>query len=222
GVRGREHRHDRTCRVGADHLRSVAAYVRRPVAGLLFRGARSDPVEPPGPGRGEPVPVGDLLHERSPEGGRAGVHRSADQGPRLLRSDRQPGGAVRALLSRRGVSPELARAPPRPAVYRLQRPAEAETVAGAIPRALQAIVVHGSLPRRQCSMRSSATIVRQYTRPMIGNVRVLAHKMLTASSAVHACRIFSTRSTGDRAAFGTLVDRYEEPVRRVARAVLRG
>ena len=26
---------------------------------------------------------------------------------------------------------------------------------------------------------------------------------------------------GDRAAFGTLVDRYEEPVRRVARAVLR-
>src|SRR5439155_21733381 len=97
--------------------------------------------------------------------------------------------------SPQGVTPERGPAPPQPAVYRLQRPADAETVAGAIPRALQAIVVHGSLPRRPCSMRSSATIVTQYTRPMIGNVSVLAHRMLTASAAVHACRIFSSTST---------------------------
>src|SRR6266516_1281478 len=135
----REHRHDRACRVGADHLRSVADFIWRAVADLLFGGARSDPVEPPGSGRGESVPFGDLLRYRDRERDRTGLYRSAEQGPRLLPSHRDPGGAVRALLSRGGVSPELSRATPRPAVHRLQRPAESATAAAAVPRALQAV-----------------------------------------------------------------------------------
>src|SRR6266550_912846 len=133
-------RHDPSCRVGADHLLSVADFIWRAVADLLFGGARSDPVEPPGPGCGEPVPFGDLLRERGRERDRTGLYRSAEQGPRLLSPDRHPGGAVRALLSRGGVSPELSRPPPRPAVHRLQRPAEGAAAAAAVPRALQAIV----------------------------------------------------------------------------------
>src|SRR6266550_5078425 len=134
-----EHRHDRACRVGADHLRSVADFIWRAVADLFFGGARSHPVEPPGPGCGEPVPFGDLLRERGRERDRTGLYRSVEQGPRLLSSDRHPGGAVRALLSRGGVSPELSRPPPRPAVHRLQRPAEGAAAAAAVPHALQAV-----------------------------------------------------------------------------------
>src|SRR5216117_3976404 len=165
-LRRRKHRRDRACRVSADHLRYVADLIWRAVADLLFGGARSHPVEPPGPRRREPVPFGDLLRERGRERDRTGLYRSAEQGPRLLSSDRHPGGAVRALLSRGAVSPELSRPPPRPAVHRLQRPAEGAATAAAVPRALPAVTARHR-PRPRSSYCRTRTASATTTEPLV-------------------------------------------------------
>src|SRR2546422_8619689 len=109
-----------------------------------------------------------LLRERGRARDRTGLYRSAEQGPRLLSSDRHPGGAVRALLSRGGVSPELSRPPPRPAVHRLQRPAEGAAAAAAVPRALQAVTARHR-PRTRSGYCRTRTASATTTQPA-GNV----------------------------------------------------
>src|SRR5207244_2762285 len=115
-----------------------------------------------------------------------------------------PGSAVRAVLRGRGLSSELSGEPHRPALHRLQRPAQAETVAAAVPDALPGIVDHESprdrgatFSRRATrSMPSSATSAAQYNRPVIGKATVLTHSAGTASAA--ACRILSTTNQTPR------------------------
>src|SRR4029077_18565330 len=115
--------------------------------------------------------------------------------------------SVAAILSRRRLSSGLSGEPHRPALHRLQRPAEAETVAAAVPDPLPGIVDHESSrdrgatfrPRSTRSMPASATIAAQYTRPVIGKATVLTHSAGTARAAANACRIFSPTTQPPRA-----------------------
>ena len=66
-LRGGLQRQDRPRRGGAGRLRPGQGLLRRPAQGLL-RGARPDPGHAPGQRRRHPVPLGDLLHQRRPEG----------------------------------------------------------------------------------------------------------------------------------------------------------
>src|SRR5207247_4063858 len=126
-------------RVGEDHLRSIRDYVQRLANRFLLRGARSHPIEPPGSGPGKPVSFGDLLRQRGPEADRAGHYRSTEQSESLLGSGCDPGCSAQGFLPRRGLPPELPRAPSRLPVYRSQRLAQTATASRAVPRTLQAV-----------------------------------------------------------------------------------
>ncbi len=55
-------RHHRPCRVRRDQIRPEEDQLRQDPADLLLGGARSDPVEPPGPGQRHAISLGDLHH----------------------------------------------------------------------------------------------------------------------------------------------------------------
>ena len=54
----------RACRIGARPFRSGAGFLSAIAAGVFQRGARSHPAQPPGSGYRQPIPLGDLLHQR--------------------------------------------------------------------------------------------------------------------------------------------------------------
>src|SRR2546427_2844869 len=117
----------------------------------IYGGARPDRAQPPGTGRGPAVSLRDLLRHRRPAAGGARLHGAPRARSRLQPADRDAGRAPGEVLSGRGVSSELSRAPSRSAVHRLQRPAQARAIEGAAPRAVSAVAsprdLRDSLPR---------------------------------------------------------------------------
>ena len=112
-------------RVGAGHVRSAADLVRPHPADLLLGGARSDPAQPPGPGRRHAVSLGDLLREpRAAAEGRAGLYRAARQGGHVQAADRDQLTQLNAFYPAEALSPGLRHAAPGESVHLLQRPAE--------------------------------------------------------------------------------------------------
>ena len=103
-------------------------------AGVLQRGARSDPTQPPGPGHRQPIPLGDLLHQPEQQKTAQDYIRQLTAARAFLRAHRHASRAAAAILSGRGVSPELSGTASLPALYRLQRHAQAGTFAQTIPR----------------------------------------------------------------------------------------
>src|SRR5438445_2398404 len=138
-LRPGEHPHDGACRVGGGDVRSRAGVLRRPAARVLHRGARPHGAQRPGAGRRDAISLSHLLRHRCAAAGGARLHRAPRARSRLRPADRDRGRAAGAVLSGRGVSPELSRPPSRPAVHRLQRPAQALATERAAPRAVSAV-----------------------------------------------------------------------------------
>ena len=97
--------------------RSPSTRTRSPTAApadLLLGRARSDRAQPPGPGRGNAVPLDHLPDERGAGGRREGLYRAAERRPRIRFAGRHDHRAGQDLLSRGSLSSGLSRPESRP------------------------------------------------------------------------------------------------------------
>ena len=90
-VRDRLDRHHRPRGIRRDQIRPEADQLRQAVADLLLGRPRSDPAEPPGPGLGHAISLGDLHHQRRAEEGGGGLYRPAQRRQGLRQADRHQG-----------------------------------------------------------------------------------------------------------------------------------
>src|ERR1700733_1257105 len=104
--------------------------------GVFLGGPRPHAVEPSGTRQRIAVSLRDFLHQRGTEAHRHDVRRTAERREILSHQNRYANRAVHRLLPRRGISPGLSEQPPRRALYRVQRPAEAGEPEKTGPRTL--------------------------------------------------------------------------------------
>ena len=102
-LRGRQHRHDRPRRVGADHIRPVENFLRPTAEGVFRRRPRSHQLNRQGPDAGTAVPLLNFLRAATNSRHRRGLHPAARR-----RQD------LPADRSSRGRAARAASTPPRP------------------------------------------------------------------------------------------------------------
>src|SRR6266480_4345774 len=138
-LRAGEHEHDGPRRVSGSDLRPSDDFLRPAVARVLPRGARPHATQPPGPGRGDAVPLRAVLQEPGAASGGARHDHDAPARARLRRLDRDRARAAATVLRGRSLSSGLSGPPPRSAIHRVQRPAEARRPEAAVPGAVPAV-----------------------------------------------------------------------------------
>ena len=181
---GQQRRH-RARRIGGGHLRSGAGVatascsrcssrsrtIRRSSTGRVRTGARNIDRR---------SSTSTTSRSASPQ---AYVAQLGD-GQGVQRHDRDADRAARRVLSGRGLSPELPRAAPEPALHRLQRPAEARRAAHGAPDALRGTLIRATAGARgRRGAGKVAGLPTATARPWISSARVLPRRRAAPASS---------------------------------------